>query len=201
MNNFKAIITFYILIVKAYATYIYITFLFSSILLSCVKDEATKTDGRLTTNTYCNNPEAINYNWDFPGTPDNTKCYFPTQVFKGTYFFRDSILDSDLKLKSRDSFNIILTAISNTKMTLKGFCQGTGEISMTADRYYKSFVDSLRIDYNNVTTTLVGQYLCSQKDTVSGYLIKSPKDSSISVFFTVASDSGYIYHKGIATKQ
>jgi hypothetical protein len=182
-------------------TYIYYSLLICSILIGCSKADTSKTDDRLSNTTYCNEPEAINYNLGFPGVPDNTKCVFPTQVFKGSYLFYDSVLDADSKFKRVDTLKLTLAAISNVKLNLTGFCSGA--IALTANRYYKSVVDSLPIVNGSITTMLSGQYLCgNMKDTISGFITKNQADSTkISIDFTVATDSGIIFHKGTGTKK
>lgn len=183
------------------STYIFYLILIFSVLIGCTKADSSKSDARLNNSTYCNEPEAINYNLGFPGVPDNTKCVFPTQVFKGSYLLYDSVLDADSKFKRIDTLNLTLTAVNNVKLNLTGFCSGT--LTLTANRYYKSVVDSLPIVNGSITTMLSGQYLCgNMKDTISGFITKNQIDSTkITIDFTVASDSGIIFHKGTGTKK
>jgi len=63
-----------------------------SSILGCTKwtDTQNASDPRLT-QKYCNDPFAVNYNWGFPGIPDNSTCVFPSDVYVGTYVFHDSI--------------------------------------------------------------------------------------------------------------
>src|SRR5947208_3141374 len=76
---------------------------------SCKKytDQPGKSDPRLA-RKYCNDPSAVNYNRDFPGTEDNSICYYPTDVFKGQYTFTDSIYSGASVLVSQ--MPLILTA-------------------------------------------------------------------------------------------
>lgn len=182
-------------------TYTFYFVLICSVLIGCTKTDTSKSDARLNNTTYCNEPEAINYNLGFPGVPDNTKCIFPTQIFKGNYLLVDSVLDADSKLKRVDTLNLTLAAVNNVALNLTGFCNGT--VTLTANRYYKSVVDSLPIQNGGNTSMLSGQYLCGNtKDTISGYILKSQADSTkINIDFTVASDSGIIFHKGTGTKK
>ncbi len=170
----------------------------SGILAACSKSPDSKTDGRLV-RRYCNDPDAVNYNTDFPGTPDNTICYYPTQLFKGNYLFVDSIYDQDLKPRYNKSINIQIYALSNTKLSFVGFCEGTTDsIKLTADRYYKAVPDSSVDSYN---TKINGRIICNG-DTLSGYMQKYANDSSrILVRFTLARDSGINFHYGTAIKQ
>src|ERR1043165_5567011 len=81
---------------------------------SCKKwqDPAPKEDPRLTRH-YCNDPSAVNYNWDFPGKPDNSVCFYPADLFAGTYMFYDTVSasQSDLYL-SADSLVLNISKIS-----------------------------------------------------------------------------------------
>ena len=63
-----------------------------SSFLACTKwaDTQKPSDPRLT-QKYCNDPFAVNYNWGFPGLPDNSTCIFPSDLYVGTYLFHDSI--------------------------------------------------------------------------------------------------------------
>lgn len=113
----------------------------------------------------------------------------------------DSVMDADFKFKRLDTLHLALTALNNIAMKLTGFCNG--EVTLTADRYYKSTVDSLSIDNSGLATKLNGQYLCGNtKDTVSGYISRNRTDSTkITLYFTVATDSGIIYHQGSGTRK
>ncbi|MBS1773379.1 MAG: hypothetical protein JST82_11005 [Bacteroidetes bacterium] len=172
-----------------------------AIVIACQKTPETKTDDRLTRH-YCNDPDAVNFNKDFPGIPDNTICYYPTQLFKGSYKLYDSILDGDFKLRKLDTLPITLTALNNTRLILTGFCEKnstTDTILLTADKYYKAMPDSTKAANNLV---LNGWILCRKSDTLTGYLQKPLSDSSLVIFkFTVASDTGIYYHYGTAKKQ
>src|SRR5438132_180001 len=79
----------------------------SLLLAACKKyvDEPGKSDPRLS-RKYCNDPEAVNFNRDFPGTADNSVCFFPSDAFKGTYTFTDSIYIGKDTLKRALTLNI-----------------------------------------------------------------------------------------------
>src|SRR6218665_3868599 len=47
------------------------------------------------TNKYCNIPDAVNYNWGFPGIADSLVCYYPADVFKGDFILHDSIFGTN----------------------------------------------------------------------------------------------------------
>src|ERR1043165_6289024 len=81
---------------------------------SCKKwqDPAPKEDPRLT-RPYCNDPEAVNYNWDFPGKPDNSVCFYPSDLFAGTYTFWDTVTHVEKELLlSADSLSVSITTAS-----------------------------------------------------------------------------------------
>lgn len=169
-------------------------------LYSCKKweDEKPAQDPRLT-RPYCNDPEAVNYNWDFPGVPDNTRCFFPTEVFNGTYSFTDSLFSGDLEYDTFYTYNISLIARSKSRFVISGFCPGGKELAFTADRFYRASADSLMLPDSSFIS---GQIGCRAIDTLSGMITKDPKeDNKLRINFTVLSDTGTTYHIGTAIKQ
>lgn len=175
-----------------------------SIFSSCSKAPEEKTDPRLNEKRYCNDPDAVNYNVNFPGIPDNSICFFPTQLFKGTYLFIDSVRDKDYAFRSVDSFLVTLVAKTNTKLAFVGFIKGTTDtLNLTADKYYKAVIDSAKGAYDvKLSGSLVKNG--NAVDTVSGYLQKYSNDSNkILVRFAVVSgkDSVVNFHYGTARKQ
>lgn len=172
-------------------------------LLACSKVEKAEVNDDRLNKPYCNDPEAINYNWDFPGIPDNTTCFFPLEIFQGTYLFRDTVLDNDFQPVDTTAFNIKLFGLSASKIKIgiTGFCQSE-TLKLTADRFYKAYLDSTVVNVNGFDSKLTGQLMCRVKDTASGFIQKSQTDSNkLTIFFTVATDTGYSYHKGTAIKQ
>ncbi len=179
-------------------------FAITAYIASCTKpDTVANVDDERLNRPYCNDPEAINYNWDFPGKPDNSKCFYPIDVMGGSYVFTDSILDADFKKDTVLVFPIQVFSINGSKVKLgmTGFCSAE-TLRLSADRFYKAFLDSATVSFNGFDNKIGGQYLCRQKDTVSGYVEKSQTDNTkLSIFFTVASDTGLSYHKGVAIKK
>ena len=157
------------------------------------KDEPGPTDVRLA-RKYCNDPEAVNFNRDFPGTADNSVCYYPSDVFKGQYNFVDSIFDGANIRIAEVPLVLNFSATSHTRLLLSGFCgSGAGTLSLTANRQLRANLD---------TTIMDGQPLCRSKDTASGYISQLPSDSTkIRFYFTVVSDTGVAYHQGTAIRQ
>lgn len=156
------------------------------------QDPAPFTDDRIKT-PYCNDPTAVNYNWDFPGIPDNTVCIYPTQIFEGNYFYRDSLYDKNGELTKVDSFPIYILALDTVHMKLGGFCPST-EFTAKATRYFQFTIDSLLGD---------GQDFCGNDDTISGKGKKSGIADTISFKFDyqIQTDTGLVTHTGTAIKQ
>ncbi len=162
---------------------------------SCKKyqDEPGNTDPRLS-RKYCNDPEAVNYNFDFPGTADNSICFYPSDAFSGDYVFTDTVYSSANQIVRLDSLHLQLGALSHTKLTLKGFCSGGNDLlRFTANRQLRATAD---------TVVLNGQLLCRPKDTISGVLTRRLGDSlGLRIFLTVVSDTGVTTHSGTAYKR
>ena len=156
-------------------------------------DVPAKPDGRLD-RPYCNDPEAVNFNRNFPGYEDNNVCYYPADAFEGDFTFDDSIYDGAQKFIRAQKLQFSIAAEDKLRFRLSGFCPGgSTAIAFTANR-------SLRADAD--TTAEKGQILCRQADTVSGYLSMAVFDSSrIRFFLTVISDTGTVYHQGTAFRR
>jgi hypothetical protein len=170
--------------------------IFSCLLFACKKSSTNTpvSDSRLD-RPYCNDPEAVNYNWDFPGTPDNTTCFYPTEVFSSAYSYNDSVYFKDGTFLYANPLTLHLYPLDKTKLFVTGFCGGSNDtLWFTADRYYRALLD---------TTIDNGQPLCDIKDTATGTIIQSKTDSTLlQVNFTVVSDSDNVYfHRGTAIKQ
>jgi hypothetical protein len=163
------------------------------VLSACQKyeDQPGQSDPRLA-RKYCNDPEAVNFNFDFPGTADNSVCYYPSDVFAGTYSFNDSIYTSANKFAFAIPVTLYITAQSRTKFDVSGLCP-SGTLHFTSTRILRASADS---------TVLNGQTLCRVKDTVSGFLVRKLGDSTrMQVTLTVLSDTGATTHQGTAYRQ
>ena len=155
------------------------------------KDPDPFTDPRLT-NPYCNIPSAINYNWNFPGIPDNSTCIFPAQIYNGNYFYRDSFYNEMETLVGKDSFDIQFDDIDTTQLLITGFCNSLS-LKAKANRFFKFQLDS---------NTTKGQLFCRTIDTIAGNgYANSINDTIIHLTYTILTDTGIVYHKGIATKK
>lgn len=173
--------------------YIFTFIILSCLCLSCMKSKTnTPTGDPRLSRVYCNDPEAVNYNWNFPGTPDNTTCFYPTEVFSPAYTYNDSVYFSDGTFLFTKSYTLHVYPLSHVKLAIVGFCTSGDSLKLTADRFYHAQLDS---------TSDLGQQLCRVQDTVSGNIIQNKSDSSrLQVNFTVQSDTGLTYHRGTAVK-
>lgn len=181
-------------------------FSFVVAISSCEKweDKKAEQDPRLQDRKYCNDPEAVNYNWNFPGVPDNTVCFYPSDLFTGTFLYTDSVYSSNNVFDSAGSLNtytLFITPLSKNKFVIKGFCP-TDSLKFTAGRStYMAISDSL-LKVND-STFLPGQFLCRINDTLTGTITNNKNDSldNLYINWTVVSDTGVNYHRGTAIKQ
>lgn len=170
------------------------------LLYACDKSKPfdTATDEQFAS-LYCNDPVAINYNQGFPGTVDNSTCIYPTDVFKGTYLLRDSILNGEFELDTILEYKVTFHTLSLTQLRLSGFCINGDSVRLTADRYYKAAVDSTLLLPDS--TMMEGHVFCRGLDTIMGNLSKLGGDTDrIRINFIIASDTGINYHIGTGIK-
>ncbi|RYE25140.1 MAG: hypothetical protein EOP51_05070 [Sphingobacteriales bacterium] len=171
------------------------------VFAACKKaeDKVGAYDDRLSNNTYCNEPSAVNYNWGFPGKPDNSICFYPTEVFKGSFLLADSTFDVNYAFTGVRSVKITLSAADYSHMSLTGFCNDNTALAFTADKFFRASADTtILVD----SVKYAGQLLCRPVDTLSGYLSRERNnDSFIRINFTIVSDTGVSYHIGTAIKQ
>lgn len=163
-------------------------------LSSCekYKDTPGETDPRLSRH-YCNDPDAVNFNRDFPGIADNSVCTYPADVFAGNYSFVDSIYDGGQKLLKETPLVLSFTAIDHTKFYLTGFCAAGSQQYFTTNRSLLASAD---------TTVGSGQLLCRQTDTLSGNIFQALGDSTkVRFSLVVVSDTAVTYHQGTAYRQ
>jgi len=173
---------------------------------SCEKwtDPNPDSDPRQDERRYCNDPEAVNYNWGFPGIADSTVCYYPADLFKGSYRFTDSIYSiSDVfdSANSHKTYQIEIIPNGKTTLRIAGFC-ATKNLIFSADRISEiAYADSTYM--LNDTTKAYGQPFCRTQDTLSGTITKSTLDSlshDLQIDWKVISDTGINYHRGTAIK-
>lgn len=163
-------------------------------LISCegYKDPAPFTDPRIV-NKYCNIPSAINYNWNFPGVPDDSVCVFPAQIYTGTYFYRDSIYNTTGLLLDQDSFYVTFNQVDTTRLQITGLCPGL-ILTAKANRYYHFNLDSIAGN---------GQFFCAGTDTIMGGGSKTDlwDTTHIHLNYEVHTDTSILVHSGTAIKQ
>lgn len=161
-------------------------------------NENTSVDDGLFTRKYCNDPEAVNFNHGFPGTPDSSICFYPKDVFAGSYLVKDSIFNTEFELDTVLEKIISFIAVNNSNLKVNGFCPSGDPLYFTADRFYKAQSDSLTL---GDSTKLPGQLICSTSDTLIGTINKIEVDTpKIRINWTVASDTGINYHIGTGIK-
>jgi hypothetical protein len=162
---------------------------------SCKKytDEPGQGDPRLS-RKYCNDPEAVNFNRDFPGTADNSVCFYPADAYQGSYKFIDSIYNEGNKLLAERLVILNFSAIDKNKISLAGFCEGSSTpVTLTANRQLRAIID---------TVVFNGQLLCRPRDTVSGVITQSLTDSTrLKFYLRVVSDTNITLHQGTAFRQ
>jgi len=164
------------------------------LVFSCAKykDPKAVTDPRLT-NPFCNDPTAVNYNWGFPGKPDQSVCFYPTDIFKGVYVYHDSVFlppPSGIFIHS-DSLVLYIRKLSNTRISILGFCSNGDSLTLTASPLYVATIDT---DKTLIDSSVIwGQPFCGIGDTVSGTVTKDRLNDSLMYFnFQVASDTGVV---------
>jgi hypothetical protein len=179
---------------------------FAAIIGSCKKeDPQTKTDDGRLIRSYCNDPQAINYNWDFPGTPDNSVCFYPDEMFKGTYKVFDTSFNADYikDTTSYREFTITVNPVNKTKLLVSGYVLNNtctlNNLGVTGNRFFKATVDSLFLPPPD-SLFLNGMPVCD-KDTISGYLSRTQTNDTLIINFMITMDTGLVFHKGRAIKQ
>ncbi len=132
----------YIFLLK---TSFYILLLSLSVLSldSCRKysDPAPIEDNRLDSNKYCNNPDAVNYNWGFPGQPSEDICIFPSDVFAGAYTLIDSAFtSSDTFIQESIYTNTQMIPLAHNYVSLTNYCSDS--LTILLSTYLEVFSDT-----------------------------------------------------------
>lgn len=149
-------------------------------------------DDRLT-NPYCNDPSAVNYNWGFPGKPDNSVCVYPSAVFAGQYQVNDTVWDNAQNPVLTQSFSLHIIPIDTVRMKLIGFCD-TAVHTARANRFLR---------FNLDTVIGLGQLYCAGKDTllVQGNKLSLTDTGGFNMEYYLMTDTGVVIHRGRAYKQ
>jgi len=149
-------------------------------------------------NGYCNDPRAINYNWDFPGTPDSTTCIFPKDPFLGTWSYKDYVTLPNGDTDAIVDRSLVFTATEDTlrsHLAVAGWCSGNIPFYVTATKYRKATVDT-------IPGSPLGQFLCDNSDTLNGTLDQAAwLGDTMRVDFVINNDAGIKYHRGLAVRQ
>lgn len=169
------------------------------VINACQKEKdppPTDGDDRLT-NPYCNDPNTVNYNWGFPGIPDNSVCFYPVDTFIGNWLFLDSIFDADSSFFHYETKSLTFSSSEDTinkHLSIQGWC-GADILFAVADKYKRATVDTLDENIN-------GQIICNPSDTITGvFNLNTYKQDSMMIDLKVKSQTGVFYHKGWAIKQ
>lgn len=177
-----------------------------TVFLACKKwtDPEPPQDPKLNERKYCNDPEAMNYNWNFPGVADSSVCIYPADLFEGIYSFTDSVYDGQEifdSARSQTTYMLEFIAIDKNRLRAIGFCGVNDSLKFTAERStYRASADTTI--FRDDTVKVFGQFFCRSLDTLSGYLTKNRNDSTlINIQLRVVSDTGIYFHKGTAIKQ
>jgi len=147
---------------------------------------------------YCNDPRAVNYNWNFPAVENNAICIYPVDSFTGTWVFHDTVYLQNGDTESVQLKQLVFTATEDTAKThlaVSGWCGGNTPFNVTATKYGRADVDTF-------PGGPFGQYLCAQTDTLNGYFNKNTGDpNTMKVDFTINNQDGIKYHRGTAVRQ
>jgi hypothetical protein len=144
------------------------------------------------TSKYCNNPKAINYNWGFPGSPDNSICIYPADLYAGSYIFYDSLLDASGLYLPFDTIAVTITKLNDSSISINGLC-GTTNFTATALKNNR---------FNLDTTAQIGQIYCSGADTINGFATKWLwNDSNFKFTYLLINGVNIKEHKGYFIKQ
>jgi hypothetical protein len=144
------------------------------------------------TNKYCNDPIAVNYNWNFPGLPDNGVCIYPADVFVGNFTFYDSLQDIGTGLYlPNDTLPLQITKMTNSAFLIGGLCPSASFMA----KAYRNM--QFTLDSNSIN----GQLFCVVQDTLSGKGSKNfVSDTSFKFSYTLNTPAGIQKHRGILIK-
>ena len=166
-----------------------------SSFLACTKwtDTQSASDPRLT-QKYCNDPFAVNYNWGFPGLPDNSTCVYPADLYLGTYLFHDSIYSIANVLIDTNQILLHIYKQKMDKVAILGFATAADSLFVSVLKNGNGSLDSLQ--------NIPGQLLSNTLDTLNGNCFKYLSDTlRLKINWKLKTDTGIYFHKGSAIKQ
>lgn len=180
------------------------TALIAVVIYSCSKyEDPPAADGSGLTNKYCNDSRATNYNWGFPGIPDNSVCIYPVDSFLGNWSLTDSMFRPNGENIGVQFKTLTFTGTEDTAkigFSITGWCSNNTPIYLIANKYSYAYIDTLAEGTS-------GQFFCgATTDTLSGQLnMYNDGDSTLKgrmeINFVVNDASGTVNHKGTAVKQ
>lgn len=146
------------------------------LISSCEKyEDSSQNDWKVDENQeYCNHPDAVNYNWGFPGVINDSICIFPNEVFEGQWYLTDTLFNDTLGVEAiRERFIDIQWVPEDSieyKLRLSGWCDNEHELYLDANRFLlASVIDELE-DYP-------GQWDCDLTSSISGTIRKNNFDA------------------------
>ena len=170
-------------------------------LISCAKYKDPPHQKDPSTSPYCNDPNAVNYNWGFPGIQDSSVCLYLVDLFKGKYVFIDSVTQVSTGYYIFNQVDTLhIYALSSTQLAVTGFCSNpfdTVKFQAYVSSAYVATTDTIVGD----SLTNQGQVLCRLLDTINGTMTSFFSDTGVlQISFTVYSDTGATTHFGHAQK-
>jgi hypothetical protein len=145
------------------------------------------------TSHYCNNNKAVNYNWGFPGIADNSICVFPSDIFKGTYTFYDSLQDANGIFLPTNNYDLNITKITDSTLFIEGLCANGLQLKAHATKNFRFTLDS---------TVAQGQLFCANIDTINGFaILQNYGDTSFVFSYNLYTPTGQQLHKGTVVKK
>ncbi|MFM6944660.1 MAG: hypothetical protein ACKOXV_05180 [Bacteroidota bacterium] len=166
-----------------------------SSFIACTKWTVTQSpsDPRLT-QKYCNDPFAVNYNWGFPGLPDNSTCVYPADLYLGTYLFHDSIYSIANVLIDTNQVLLHIYKQKMDRVVILGFTTAVDSLFVSVLKNGNGSLDSLQ--------NIPGQLLSNVLDTVNGTCFKYLSDTlRLKINWKLKTATGIYFHKGSAIKQ
>src|SRR5690554_1322158 len=148
---------------------------------------------------YCNDPEAVNYNWGFPGEINDSLCIYPTELFVGDWIMIDTVFNDTLAIidiqqravsfvnKSDDSLNHLIE--------LEGYCEDHSTIIFQANRFMLASVLDILVDD-------LGQLNCDGESIITGFIRTQSLQSDtlyLQLMKRTAQDENFMI-KGVAFK-
>jgi hypothetical protein len=128
---------------------------------------------------------------------------YPSDLFKGTYLYTDSVYSKDNVFDSAGSlvtYMLQFLPLNSQQFAVVGFCTNDSLLFTGERTTFRAHADTTIMGPD--TSIGYGQFFCRTLDTITGSITKNRTDTSRLYFdFTVVSDTGVNYHRGTAIKQ